>query len=247
MDKGLYTAMVGAEQSMFAQSVHANNLANLNTVGFRADLEHFTSQNLEGPGLQTRVFSESQATHTSFAPGALVTTNRELDFAIQDEGFFAVQATNGEEAYTRAGDLVLTAEGLLTTSKGLPVIGNGGPIVIPPAEKIEIGQDGTISIRPIGQSSESLAVLDRIKLVNPPISDLKKETDGLIYLKSKGIAEADASVSIVAGTLEMSNVNAVEEMTQIISLARNYEMQVKLMKSLEENESTLDSIMQLQG
>lgn len=247
MDKGLYTAMTGAEQTMFAQSIHANNLANINTVGFRADLEHFSSQNVNGNGLQTRVFAESQATHTNFAPGALVTTNRELDFAIEDDGFFAVQASTGEEAYTRAGDLMLTAEGLLTTSKGLPVIGNGGPIVIPPAEKIEIGQDGTISIRPVGQSSESLAVLDRIKLVNPAIEELEKGTDGLIHLKSKDIAEADANVSIVSGTLEMSNVNAIEEMTQIISLARTYEMQVKLMKNLEENEATLDSLMQLQG
>ena len=247
MDRMLYLAMTSASQTMTAQSVNSNNLANATTTGFKADLEQFRSMPVYGQGMPSRVYAMTERPATDFAPGSFNTTGRDLDMAIRGEGWLAVQDAAGEEAYTRAGDLRIDANGLLTTGTGLPVIGNnGGPIVIPPAETIEIGADGTISIRPVGQAPNVLAEVDRIKLVNPAIDDLTKGKDGLIHLRQQGeVAPADASVQLVSGALEGSNVNTVDAMVKMIELQRQYEMQVKMMNTAKENDASLDAIMRL--
>lgn len=247
MDRMLYLAMTSAKQTMLAQSVNSNNLANATTTGFKQDLEQFRSMPVYGPGMPSRVYAMSERPATDFAAGSFNTTGRSLDMAVNGDGWLAVQAADGNEAYTRAGDLRIDATGTLTTGAGHPVIGNnGGPIVVPPAEAIEIGADGTISIRPVGQASNTLAEVDRIKLVNPNPDDLTKGEDGLIRLKpGRDPAPADAAVQLVSGALEGSNVNTVEAMVKMIELQRQYEMQVKMMKTAKENDAADDSIMKL--
>ncbi|MDH5784961.1 MAG: flagellar basal-body rod protein FlgF [Chromatiales bacterium] len=246
MDRMLYLAMTGAQQAMVAQSVNSNNLANVSTTGFKSDLEQFRSMPVYGSGLPSRVYALTERPATDVTAGAIQTTGRSLDVAVDGEGWLAVQSRDGSEAYTRAGDLRIEASGMLLTGAGLPVIGNSGaPIVIPPAESVEIGVDGTISIRPLGQTATVLAEVDRIKLVNPPVDQLTKGKDGLIRVKQMDAVEPDATVKLVSGALEGSNVNTVEAMVKMIELQRQYEMQVKMMKTASDNDAALSSIMKL--
>ncbi len=236
MDRMLYVAMTGAREAMLGQVSHSNNLANISTPGFKADLAQFRSQPVFGPGLPSRVYAMTERPATDFAPGPIVTTGNDLDVALKGEGFIAVQAVDGSEGYTRRGDFRIDANGLLETGDGFKVLGNGGPVAIPPAEKLTIGLDGTISIRPLGQAANMLAVLDRIKLVRPDSADLVKGDDGLFRLSGGQLAEADAAVTIASGALEGSNVNGVDAMVRMIGLAREFETQIKLMDEAKSND-----------
>jgi len=237
MDRMLYLSMTGARETMLSQAVNTNNLANASTTGFRADLETVVSMPLYGPGQPSRVYGVTEGNGVDLAPGALKRTGRELDVAVKGDGWIAVQAPDGGEAYTRAGDLHVDSYGVLTTGAGHPVMGDGGPIAIPPYGKLDIGADGTISVQPLGQGVNALAVVDRIKLVKLPPDQVTKGDDGLVRLKNAAKVEPDASVTLVSGALETSNVNAVESMVRLIELARQYEAQVKMMKTAEENDS----------
>lgn len=245
MDRNLYVAMSGAKQTLLAQSLNTNNLANLNTTGFRGDLDQFRAMPVYGAGLPSRVYAMTERPAVDFTPGQIQSTGRELDVAVEGTGWLAVQSDEGTEAYTRAGDLRITAEGILTTGRGFPVLGDGGPIAIPPAEKVEIGSDGTISIIPVGEGGTTLAVLDQIKLVNPPLDQLEKLNDGLLHLKEGAEADASAEVGLVSGALEGSNVNAVQSMVNMIELARQFELQVKMMETVEQNSSASAQIMRI--
>lgn len=246
MDRMLFLAMNGASQIMQAQAITANNLANVSTTGFKADLAQFRSMPVFGPGMPSRVYSMTERPGVDLSSGAHNQTGRELDIAIGGDGWFAVQGADGREAYTRAGDLHVSSAGLLVNGAGHPVIGSSGaPIAIPPYEKIDIGADGTVTIRPTGQQANVLAQVDRIKLVNPPTTDLVKGEDGLMHTKDGNVAPADASVRVFSGVLENSNVNAVDAMVRIIELARQYETQVKLMNAAKENEASSDRMIQM--
>lgn len=245
MDRMLYVAMSGAKQTMLAQSSNSNNMANANTTGFRADLAAFRSMPVYGPGEPTRVYAMAERPGVDTTSGALNSTGRELDVAIKDDGWIAVQAKDGTEAYTRAGNLRIEEGGILTTGSGLPVLGNGGPVALPPAAKIEIGNDGTISIQGIGQTASTLTVLDRIKLVKIDGGSLVKGTDGLMRQSNGQAAEPDATVNLISGALETSNVNAVDSMVNMITLARQYEAQVKMMKTAEETDNAATQLLSL--
>ncbi len=246
MDRMLYVAMSGAKQMMTAQAVNTNNLVNAGTTGFREDLALFDSLPLTGPGLPTRVYTRTDGNGVNFTPGATVETGRDLDISIQGKGWIAVQDAEGREAYTRAGNLKITALGSLVTADGLPVLGNSGvPIAIPPADKVEVGRDGTISIQTPGAGPKSLAIIDRIKLVNPDEARLYKSADGLIRLTDGDYAEPAAEVTVRPGSLEMSNVNVVEAMVNTIALARQFEMSVKMMNIAKENDSASAQLMRL--
>jgi len=236
--------MNAAQQTMLSQAANSNNLANVNTTGFRQDFEQFRSQPVFGDGLPSRVYSMSERPQTDYQQGSIQSTGRELDISIQGEGFMAVQGKDGREGYTRAGDLQVTATGQLVTGAGLAVMGEGGPIAVPPAEKIEIGADGTITIRPLGADATALAVLDRIKLVKPELNNVFKDSDGLMRLQDGAAAPLDATVTVASGTLESSNVNAVGALVNMIELQRKYEMQVKMMKSADDNSSASARLLQ---
>jgi len=243
MDKMLFVAMNGAKQAMQAQTSISHNLANSSTVGFKANLDAFSSWHVDGPGLNTRVYSQLEKGGSNLAQGGFATTDRELDMAIQGKGWIAVQGSDGQEAYTRAGDLRLDANGQLITGAGRPVIGNSGPIVLPPADKIEIGTEGSISILPVGQTASSLAITDRVKLVNPDESQLTKGVDGLMRLKTGGLAPLDATVKVVSGVVEHSNVNAVAELVDLIQNARQFEVNVKLMNTAQQNDESSSKLL----
>lgn len=245
MDKSLYIAMSGAKQTLLAQTANANNLAHTQTSGFKADLEQFRSMPVLGAGYPTRVYAMSERPGTNMSPGALQTTGRELDVAIEGEGWLAVQGADGKEAYTRAGDLRITPEGMLQNGAGLQIMGQSGPISLPPIQKLAIGKDGTISIIPMGSNATNLAVLDRIKLVKPANEDLEKLNDGLMHLKDGKTAEASADVTLVQGALEGSNVNAISAMVDMIELAKNFELQTKVMKEADENAGASAKLMQM--
>lgn len=234
MDRLLYVAMSGAKETLLAQAVNTHNLANASTTGFRADLEAMKSLPVYGPGQPSRVYALDEGRGVDLTPGALVQTGRALDVAVTGNGLIAVQAPDGNEAYTRAGELQVDSLGLLSNGAGHPVMGNAGPIALPPFEKIEIGADGTLSLQPLGQGPETLAVVDRIKLVNPDPGTLVKGEDGLLRSKDGTTAPADAAVQLATGAVEGSNVNAVDAMVNLIQLARQFEAQVKMMKTAEE-------------
>ncbi|HSP01165.1 MAG TPA: flagellar basal-body rod protein FlgF [Thioalkalivibrio sp.] len=244
MDRMLYLAMSGAKETALSQARNTQNLANANTTGFKASLEAFASKQVTGPGYDTRTYSMLQDMKVDFTPGPMQATGRDLDVAVQGEGWIAVQAPDGTEAYTRAGDLRVDAVGLLTTGTGLPVLGEAGPIAVPPFETFEIGTDGSISVRPLGQQANVLAEVDRIKLVNPDPDQLVRGEDGLIR-HQLGEQPPDANVSLARGTLEASNVNTVEAMVRMIDLSRHFEMQVKMMKTAEDNDAASASLLRL--
>lgn len=246
MDRALYISMTGAKHNMLEQAARAHNLANVSTVGFKADLANAISQPVYGgDGYKSRVFAVAQTPSVNLSNGPLMQTGRELDIALDGEGWMAVQSESGDEAYTRGGNLSIDTFGILRNERGLPVMGNAGPIAVPEAEKIEIGSDGTISARTIGQGPETLVVVDRIKLVNPEVASLAKRSDGLIYSEN-GIEPVAADVRVRTGFLENSNVNAVSELTSIISLARQFEMQIKMMQTVSQNAESSSRILQVQ-
>ncbi|MCG9697170.1 flagellar basal-body rod protein FlgF [Shewanella sp. Isolate11] len=246
MDKLLYVAMSGAKQNMNSLAVRANNLANANTDGFKSDLEQARSMQAFGEGLPTRVFSMTESPSANFASGPIKTTGRDLDIAVKGDGWIAVQAADGSEAYTRSGSLRFDDNGLLLNDRGNPVMGDAGPIVLPlPIEKVEIAQDGVISVRPQGATAEVIEEVGRIKLVNPGNQNLMRGEDGLFRQMTGAIAPADANVFVQSGAVEGSNVNAVSEMVSLIDLQRQFEMQVKMMKTAEEMDQSSSSLMRI--
>src|SRR5690606_7716112 len=178
---------------------------------------------------------------TDLSAGTLQETGRDLDVAINGEGWIAVQAPDGSEAYTRAGSLQIDLFGVLRTSSGLPVLGNAGPIALPPADKVEIG---TVGFRAQGEAPAVLAEVDRIKLVRPE-QRMIKGADGLMRTEDGLAQPADGAVTLVTGFLEGSNVNAVEEMTAMLSLARQFELHVKMMRTAEENAQSTNKLLQI--
>lgn len=245
MDKSLFISMTGASQNMLAQRAHANNLANVSTTGFRRDFEQARSMPVFGDSLPTRVYAMTERPGTDLSAGTLQETGRDLDVAVNGEGWIAVQAPDGSEAYTRAGSLNIDVFGILRTSGGLPVLGNAGPIALPPADKVEIGTDGTISFRAQGEAPNVLAEVDRIKLVQPDPGMLRKGEDGLMRVAGSIEQPADGAVTLVTGFLEGSNVNAVEEMTAMLSLARQFELHIKMMRTAEENAQATNRLLQI--
>ena len=235
MDEMIYLAMTGAKQTEYAQSINSNNLANVSTTGFRADLHSFSSLPVEGPGVNSRVNAVVESYGTDFSQAAVTHTGRDLDIAVQGRGFIAVRAPDGEEAYTRAGDLRIGSGGLLSTGAGHLVMGEGGPLAVPPHGSLLIGTDGTVSIQALGQGPETLTIIDRIKLVDPDTSLLAKGSDGLLRLPEGELASPSANVRVTAGALEQSNVNIAKTLVNMIELSRQYEMQVNVIKTSKED------------
>jgi flagellar basal-body rod protein FlgF len=235
--------MTGAKQIMQAQAVNNHNIANINTVGFRADEVSFVSQPIYGAGYATRVNAVANDAGTDLSSGVLQSSGRDLDVAVNGTGYIAVQGTDGKEAYTRAGDLRVSADGAVTTSSGFAVLSESGPLNIPPATTITIGNDGTVSVVPLGLNPVAVSPADRIKLVNPPAQNLQKGADGLLRLKDGTTAETDPAVTLSSGVLESSNVNAAQSLINMIELQRLYEFQVKSMNSTDQNEQTSEQMM----
>lgn len=247
MDNFAYLSMTGAKHALQAQQHTSHNLSNANTPGFRADMDQLITHPVSGPGFDSRAFSAESSVGWDFNPGTMQTTGNDMDVALQGEGFFAVQGDDGNEAYTRRGDMRVSNMGLLENGAGQQVMGENGPVAVPPADKVEIGDDGTISIIPDGAEAEELVIIDRIKMVNPPEQELEKGDDGLFRLAGGEIAPADAQVRLNSGTLEGSNVSSVDAMVEMIDNQRQFEMHVKMLTNAEENDATSSSLLRMQG
>jgi flagellar basal-body rod protein FlgF len=243
MDRSLYVAMTGAKQIMQAQAVNNHNIANINTVGFRADSVTFYSQPIYGPGLPTRVNAVAGDSGTDFSSGVMQSTSRPLDVAVNGKGYIAVLGKDGTEGYTRAGDLRVGVDGSVTTAAGQPVLTTSGPLNIPPATTVTVGNDGTVSVEALGLTPMGVTPTDQIKLVNPPEKDLQKGSDGLLRMKDGSKADPDPSVTLTSGVLESSNVNAAQSLINMIELQRLYEFQVKSMNSTDQNEQMAEQLM----
>ncbi|WP_205619984.1 flagellar basal body rod protein FlgF [Dasania marina] len=217
---------------------------NANTTGFQADFAQARSMGVYyGDGHSTRAYAMTESPGTNFNHGALIDTGRDLDVAVDTDGWLAVQAQDGREAFTRGGSLRLSPTGQLLTGNNLPVMGDGGPISIPPFDKLTLGADGTITIQPEGQAAGVLAIVDRIKLVRPNYEDLQKGLDGLVSRKDGQEEQPDPRVRVQSGFLEGSNVDTVDELTQIMAMARQYEINIKLMKTVDENSQAATSLL----
>jgi flagellar basal-body rod protein FlgF len=227
MDKLIFTAVSGAERLMRAQQVHANNLANLDTAGFRASMEVATNQQLGGYGYDDRHMSSMQADMISTRAGSVRETGRPLDVAIGGQGYLAVQYGDGE-AYTRSGEIDIGADGALSVH-GHPLMGEGGPIVLPQHTAVEIGTDGTISV--LTEGAKQMQVVDKLRLVNATGAELTKNEAGLIVSRDGGNLPTDPDVKVRPRSLEGSNVSAVEEMVATMSLNRSFEVQMRLFKA----------------
>ncbi len=229
MDPLIYTAMSAAERALHAQQVRANNLANLDTGGFRANLELTTTSAVPGHGYDARHVGQLASQAVSGREGVVKQTGRELDVAVGGRGYLAVQYGDGE-AYTRAGALVVDADGQLSVN-GHPVLGEGGPLVLPPYTALDIAHDGTVSVRPAGE--QALQAVGRLKLVNPEPGELTKNEAGLIVTRTGEPLPADGTVTVRSGHLEGSNVSAIEEMVATMALTRDFEVSMKLYKAAD--------------
>jgi len=243
VDNLLYVSMTGARETSLAQATTSNNLANAKTTGFKADLAQFRSMPVYGDGLPSRAFAMTERAGYNLDSGGTITTGRNLDVAIRGEGWLVVQDEQGAELLTRRGDLKISPNGQLVNGGNFPVLGDGGPIALPPFEKIDIAKDGTITILPLGAEANATAVVERIRLVNPDPASLEKNSQGLFKSREDEVFQADANITIESGALESSNVSVVSELTNMINYARQFEVQVKLMSSVEERGRALDRLL----
>ncbi|HCZ13848.1 MAG TPA: flagellar biosynthesis protein FlgF [Candidatus Accumulibacter sp.] len=245
MDRLIYTAMSGAKQVFLQQAGVAQNLANATTTGYRAMEHRFRAVPVLGAGAPTRAFAADASVANVFDQGPVTVTGRPLDVAVQGAGWIAVQGGDGREAYTRSGNLRTDANGVLQTSGGLNVLGEGGPIALPPDNNIAIGADGTVSSIPrVGAGAINNAnVVGRIKLVNPPESEMVRGDDGLFRTQNGLPALADENVKLTPEALEGSNANPVDAMVRMISLARQFEMQIKMLQTADANARTATQLL----
>ncbi|MDR0777744.1 MAG: flagellar basal body rod protein FlgF [Azonexus sp.] len=245
MDRLIYTAMTGAKHVFMQQAGTANNLANASTVGYKAQEHRFRAVPVLGEGMPTRAFTVDASVADVFDQGPLMFTGNDLDVAVRGKGWIALQMPDGSEAYTRAGGLQVDVNGLLQTKSGITVMGDGGAINIPPDNNIAIGFDGTVSVISSFGAQNNTNILGRIKLVNPPEEDLVRSGDGLFRLRSGQPAPVDENVTVAPGTLEGSNVNVTDAMVNLISLSRQFEMQIKLLQTADANAQRADQLLSL--
>jgi flagellar basal-body rod protein FlgF len=242
MDRLLYVAMTGAKQLMQAQALVSHNLANVSTSGFRADLARFEARPVEGPGYPSRVNTVATGLGFNRSAGTLVQTGEVLDVAIDGDGWLAVQARDGSEALSRGGALSVNELGLLQTERGELVLGDNGPLSIPPYTQIAVAADGTISVVPQGQGPETMAQIGRFKLVNPEAARLTKRVDGLIAIKDNQEIESDAEVKLASGFIETSNVNVAATLVDMIEFQRQFDIAVRMMQTADQNAARAASL-----
>jgi flagellar basal-body rod protein FlgF len=245
MDRLVYTAYSGLRGRMAAQAAIANNMANASTIGFRSDSFNFEQLALKGAGFDSRALTSEEVVDADRKAGAVVSTGRDLDVAIDGDAWLAVQAADGEEAYTRRGDLTIAPSGVLQTGDGFPVIGNSGPITIPPADKVTIAPDGSVLIVPPGGQIDKPQVLDRLKLVDPKGSVTLKGMDNLLRVKDGGTLPANLDATVKSGSLEQSNVNITETLIQMIENQRSYEIQAKMLSAAKDMDDGGASLMRM--
>ena len=245
MDRLIYTSLSAMRGAMSRQAATANNLANVNTVGFRGEIAAAQAVWLQGGDLQPRAMSSEQIMGADMKQGAVTDTGRALDIALEGDVLLAVQAPNGEEAYTRRGDLQMADSGLLTTGDGNPVYGEQGPITLPPADSIKIDKDGSIWVVPLGGDPNQPQLVDRLKLTSAAGSVVLKGLDGLFRVQGGGALPSDPLARVNSGSLEGSNVEATSALVEMIEASRAWETQMKLISTAREMDTSAADLMRL--
>ncbi|HKX88497.1 MAG TPA: flagellar basal-body rod protein FlgF [Sphingopyxis sp.] len=245
MDRLIYTSLTAMRGSMSRQTAIANNLANAQTPGFRADMANAQALWLDGSGLDARAMSSEEVLGADMKAGSVTQTGRDLDIAMQGDALLVVQAKDGEEAYTRRGDLQVSPSGLLTTGDGSPVQGTQGPVTIPPADAITIDQEGRVWIVPQGGDPENPQEVDRLRLATPAGSDIAKGLDGLFRVKGGGILPDDPEARLLTRSIEGSNVTATSALVEMIEASRSWDTQLKMISDVRDMDSATASLMQL--
>jgi flagellar basal-body rod protein FlgF len=228
MDRLIWTAVSGMSASMARQRMIANNMANAQTTGFRAETMSFTPVTLKGPRLESRALTDAEVRGARMEAGAMVATGRALDIAVQGETLIAVQAPDGSEGYTRRGDLSLTPAGLLVNGDGYPVLGEGGPISLPPGSEVSLSPDGAVMVRDPASPDAPPQQIETIKLAGWRGTRIEKGLDGLFRVPGGGVLPADPEARIATGTLEQSNVRPSEVLVEMVEAQRLYEMRTQL-------------------
>ena len=245
MDRLLFVAANSARHVEHAQAVRAHNLANVSTDGFRGRFAETFARTIEGDGLPGRSYGLARSSGFDFSPGVVRETGNPLDLAVQGQGLFSVQLPDGSEAYTRSGAFRVDAFGRMINEAGYQVVGGSGPIVLPPYETLVVAADGSISVRPAGQGAETIVQIDRLKLVNPSPDEVERTLPGLFTPIEPGLLPGEEAIRVSSGTLESSNVNAMTELTEILSLARRFEVETRLMKSAEQNDEAASQLLRI--
>jgi flagellar basal-body rod protein FlgF len=245
MDRLIYTALSGMRGAMARQTTTANNLANANTTGFRAEMSAARSLWVQGAGLDTRAPTSQEVVAADMTPGAVTSTGRDLDVAMQGDALLAVQAEDGSEAYTRRGDLQVSATGVVTTGDGHPVLGDGGPLTLPPADSVRIAEDGAIWIVPTGGDPNQPQQVDRLKLASPAGSQVQKGVDGLFRVANGGALPSDPDARIIPHSLEGSNVNTSQTLIDMIEASRAWDMQLNLVTQARDMDTSAADLMRL--
>lgn len=245
MDRLIYSSLAAMRGAMARQATIANNLANVNTAGFRGEFTSAEAEWLKGSGLNGRATVSQDVTGADMTGGAVQATGRDLDVALNGDALLTVQAQDGSEAYTRRGDLQLSESGLLTTGDGMPVLGASGPITLPPADSISIGKDGQIWIVPQGGDPKSPQAVDTIKLVSPQGSTIKKGLDGLFHVNGGGALPSDPDATLTSRSIEGSNVNASATLVDMIDASRSWEAQVKMLTTAQDMDKSSAALMQI--
>jgi flagellar basal-body rod protein FlgF len=247
MDRLVYTAYSGLRGHMAAQAAIANNMANASTIGFRADKVAFERLSLVGPSFHSRAPTSEEVIDADRHAGSVVNTGRALDVSVKGDAWLAVQAADGTEAYTRRGDLTIAPSGVLQTGDGFPVMGQGGPITMPPAIKVDIAPDGSVLIVPPGGNPDNPQVVDRLKLVSTEGSETLKGMDNLLRVRGGGALPQDMNAQVTPGSLEQSNVNMTQALVDMIENQRSYEVQAKLLSTAKDLDEGGASLMRMPG
>jgi flagellar basal-body rod protein FlgF len=245
MDRLIYTSLTAMRGSMARQTAIANNLANANTPGFKADLAEAQSLWLDGQRLDTRAFASEEVLAANMDAGTVVSTGRDLDIAMSGDSMLAVQAENGEIGYTKRGDLLLSASGLLTTGDGRPVQGSQGPITLPPADSINIDEQGSVWIVPQGGDASQPQQVDKLQIASPAGSNIVKGLDGLFRVKGGGVLPDDPDARVTTRSLESSNVSATEALVKMIEASRSWDTQLKLLGDARDMDAATADLMSM--
>ncbi len=243
MDKLIYTAMTSAKHTMSQLNTVTHNLANVSTDGFKAQLDDFRAVPVVSTDLPVQTFVVNSTIGSDLSSGVTHETGRALDVAVQGKGWLVVQDANGKEAYTRSGSLKTDANGVLQTQRGLNLVGQAGDITIPPDVTVTISRDGTVSTIPVGNTVANTTLIGQLKLANPPDNTLVRGDDGLFRTKDGSQPDADPGVTLVAGSIENSNVNAVDSLVSMISLSRSFDMQMQLLTDAQSNDVKASSVL----
>jgi flagellar basal-body rod protein FlgF len=245
MDRLIYTSLSAMRGAMARQQATANNLANAATPGFRADIAEAQALWIDGPSVGDRALASEEVLNADMKAGSVTATGRDLDIALSGDSLLTVQTADGTEGYTRRGDLQLSPSGLLTTGDGHPVMGDGGPITVPPADRISISPDGRIVIVPAGGDPAQPQELDRLKLVSLAGNPIAKGLDGLFRVKGGGVLPPDPDARVASGHLEESNVSATQALVDMIDASRSWDMQLKLITSARDLDGASAELMRL--